>query len=140
MSPTDPIPADPGLLARFRAAGSQIAWRPLVEPPRPRPDLKNAPSSVRVAHLNEEEARIEEREEADGRAYLTVDSGPLGALVLLLEVDRRGAPDSLRTWEAGAIPGFPQGAVGAAWGDGAERGAAQLPLADLVKLARYALA
>ena len=45
-----------------------------------------------------------------------VDSGPVGALVLLLEADRRGRPRLLVAQNAGRDPGFPSGALVAARG------------------------
>lgn len=119
---------DAGLADRFRRAAPQIQWRTV---PRPK---------GRIAHLNDEEARVAPRER-DGRAQVTVDAGPVGALVLLLEIDARGAPSGLWTSDARSAP-FRGGAFIAAWGDPPEppEGARPVPLADLVGLARYALA
>jgi hypothetical protein len=126
---------DPGLLGRFRAAGGRIAWRAA---PRPK-GAKTPKGAGRIAHLNDEEARIEERTE--GRAvHLVVESGPVGALVLLLAWADRGAPNRLVTREAGEVPGFPSGALEAAWLDGSMERALAIPVADVVGLARYALA
>ena len=132
--PPDFLPIDAGLLSRFRAAGTRIAWRPAPSGPR-RPKGRSA----RIAHLNDEEARVEVWEKA-GAAGFAADSGPLGALVLLLEVDRRGATATLGAWESGRDPAFPSGAVVATWG--AERVPSDTTprLRDLVELARYALA
>jgi len=124
------IPVDAGLLARFRAAAPAIAWRPV---PRARPP-------ARIAHLNDEESYVRTRS-ARGRTEVVVESGPVGALVLLLEIDARGAPHEL--WaEDTAAPPFPQGALGAAWGParGAPPERRAIPVADLVALARYGLA
>lgn len=128
------LPVDPGLLVRFREAGDRIAWRPASSG-----RAKKGTPQARVAHLNDEEARVEVSGAAPAGLVRT-DSGPVGALVLLLEIDRRGPPRVLRTHEAGALPGFPQGALEAAWGPGATPDVPGLPVADLVGLARYALA
>ncbi|HYK93735.1 MAG TPA: hypothetical protein VEY07_06805 [Thermoplasmata archaeon] len=130
------LPVDTGLLARFRAAGKEIGWRAAPRTPgRPAP----AGSALRrIAHLHDEEARVESRRVGKGYS-VRVDSGPVGALALILEMDGRGLPTSLETAEAGALPGFDQGAIEARWG-GAAPTRAQLPLHDLVELARYALA
>lgn len=122
MSSTWPL--DARLLTRFRSAGSQIAWRP-------------GPSgSARIARLDDEEARVEVR--AAGRLWL-VESGPVGALVVLLEADRRQAAPRLGTVAGGDEPGFPGGAITAAWEDGAPAASGALPLRDVVELARFAL-
>ncbi|MCI4331266.1 MAG: hypothetical protein L3K19_05410 [Thermoplasmata archaeon] len=133
MSPGS-LPADPGLLHRFRQAGEKIAWRSAD-----RATASLSPRRARIAHLHDEESRVEDLE--DGRGYCVVtDSGPVGALVLLLEIDRRGPPDRLRTHDAGELPAFPQGALEAVWGGAPSQPERGLPLLDLVKLARYALA
>jgi len=133
MSPIDGV--SDGLLERFRAAGERIAWR--EEAPPARKGGKRTPSlaRIRIAHLHDEEARVEERRDGGRR----VDSGPVGALVLLLEIDRRGPVRSLRAHPAGALPGFGQGAIEASWEAPLTDGT-DVPLADLVELARYALA
>ncbi|MGI0071836.1 MAG: hypothetical protein ACRECT_07240 [Thermoplasmata archaeon] len=128
------IPIDPGLLARYREAGGRIAWRPA-----PTTGRRAAGRRARIAHLNDEEARVEEWGRG-GRAGLVVDSGPLGALVVLLEVDRRGPPTTLGAQDAGHAPAFPSGAIVAAWGTLAVRTDSRPRVADLVELARYALA
>ncbi len=71
---------------------------------------------------------------------LTVESGPVGALVLLLEVEARGAPARLVA-ESRTAPPFPMGALSAVWGRAGGPGGdrASIPLSDLVVLARYAL-
>ncbi len=125
---------DPGLLARFRSAADVIAWRPA--PPRPK-----APAGhrVRIAPLHDEEARVE----AWGgprRGGVEVDPGPLGALVLLLEVDRRGPPTALGAREAGRSTAFPSGSVVAVWGKEPVPTDSVPRLGDLVEIARYALA
>jgi hypothetical protein len=125
---------DAGLLARFRKAGAKIAWRGGPKAPK-RPRGRR----VRVAHLNDEDARVESwgTESAGG---VEVESGPVGALVLLLEADRRGFPGTLEPVEAGVDPAFPGGAIRALWHRTAAPGASPLDLQDLVRLARYALA
>lgn len=133
MSPIDGV--SEGLLERFRAAGERIAWREDGRPPRRGGKKATVGTRVRIAHLHDEEARVEER--ADGGRR--VDSGPVGALVLLLEIDRRGPARSLRAHPAGALPGFGQGAIEASWASPIAAGT-DVPLKDLVDLARYALA
>jgi hypothetical protein len=129
-----PLRIDPGLLVRYRAAGQKIAWRDA-----PSGAKRPAGPRARIAHLHDEEARVEEW--AQGTAVrLTVDSGPLGALVLLLEIDRRGSPTALGAQEAGRSPAFPSGAIVAAWGGARVPEDSRPGLDDLVELARYALA
>lgn len=132
---TSPVdrPIDPGLLERFRRAGEEIRWRTV---PAGRSGKRGRKS--RIAHLHDEEARVETwgTERAGGVA---VDSGPVGALALLLEVDRRGPPSALGACEAGRDPVFPSGAIVAAWGRGAVPTDSRPRLGDLVELARYAL-
>jgi len=124
------LPIDPGLLRRLRDAGRAIVWSD------ERGRRRAAPA--RIARLRDESARVVLRL-ADGAATVEVTSGPVGAVVLLLEADRRGLPAALGARNAGADPGFPDGSIVAAWGttavptDGAPR------LGDLVDLARYAL-
>ncbi len=123
-----------GLLERFRAAGARVAWR---DAPTAKGERRRRGSAARIAHLHDEEARVE-----SSPSVWTVESGPVGALLLLLEVDRRGPPSALVAHAAGARPGFGQGAIEASWearGPRADRGS-PVPLADLVELARYALA
>jgi hypothetical protein len=92
-----------------------------------------------VAHLHDEEARVEVSGRGQSRR-IAVDSGPVGALVLLLEIDRRGPPTVLGAAEAGRDPSFPAGAIVAAWGTAAVPQDASPGVRDLVELARYALA
>jgi hypothetical protein len=134
------LPIDDGLLDRFRAAGDRIAWRPVatVAPTRGR-HRAASPPKMRIAHLHDEEARVQE-DGAVRAASVVVDSGPVGALVLVLEIDRRGAPTILTTHQAGRIPGFAQGAIEARWGGRSTVAKPTLPMRDLVELARYALA
>jgi hypothetical protein len=125
---------DPGLLSRYREAGRKIAWRAA-----PRTARRPAGRKARVAHLNDEEARVEEWGTAK-RAGIAVDSGPLGALVLLLEVDRRGPPTALGAENAGRDAAFPSGAIVAAWGEVTVPTDSRPSVHDLIELARYALA
>ena len=118
---------EPGLARRFQAAGERIAWRPAPHPGR------------RVAHLHDEEATIDRAESAAGLT-LTTDPGPVGALVLVVEVLARGPPTRLEGTDT-AADGFPGGALRACWGPGAPLpGARALPMSDVVGVARYALA
>ena len=126
------LSVDPGLLSRFRAAGEKIAWRTAGGRRGPGP-------RARIAHLNDEEARVE----LSGRGAnvrVTVDSGPVGALVLLLEIDRRGPPTGLGASEAGRDVRFPSGAIVAAWDGEAVPQDSKPGVRDLVDLARYSLA
>ena len=128
--------ADPGLLVRFRAGVGKIQWRPVLEAPVGRPVRGR---TVRIAHLHDEEARVES-EERPGTTTFRTDSGPVGALVLLMEIDRRGEPTRLVPHDAGKLPGFPMGALEAEWAPGRPPEPGGLPIPDLVGLARYALA
>ena len=137
------LPLDAGLLDRFRLAGGQIVWRPAaITLPKPK-DSGNHPSKVKgvrqVAHLNDEEANVERSGPASAPTLL-VDSGPVGALVLVLEMDQRGLPHRLTTHESGRLTGFPQGALEASWDPALDEAPLELPLSDVVGLARYALA
>jgi hypothetical protein len=126
------LSVDPGLLERFRAAGAKIAWRAAG-------GTRSSQLRARIAHLNDEEARVERTGRGTG-VRVTVDSGPLGALVLLLEIDRRGPPTGLGASEAGRDRRFPSGAIVAAW-DGEDVPEDSKPgVRDLVDLARYSLA
>lgn len=71
---------------------------------------------------------------------MSVTSGPVGALILLVELDRRGVANRLGSVNAGREAGFPDGAIVAAWGEETPTFDAQPKLRDLVDLARYALA
>jgi hypothetical protein len=136
MGATDPMPIDRGLLKRLREAGTRIVWR---DAPR-----GAGPRVARIARLADEQARVEAVDGPAGAA-LRVESGPVGALVLLLEADRRGTLPRLEAWEAGRDPAFPAGALVAHWesapaGAGPSTQGPEPPrLADLVELARYAL-
>ncbi len=127
-----PLGIDAGLLARFRSAGGSIVWRPAFPRPKGR-----SPSGARIAHLHDEEARVETRR-LGRTTEVTVDSGPVGALVLLLEADRRGPPSRLEAIDAGAAAGFSVGAIRAGWGP-SPRARGSLTIHDLAELARYAL-
>ncbi|HYA54841.1 MAG TPA: hypothetical protein VEG42_04480 [Thermoplasmata archaeon] len=133
---TDPdtLSVDAGLLARFRAAGEKISWRSVVGGRK-----RASGTRVRIAHLHDEEARVEVAGRG-ARWRVVVDSGPVGALVLLLEVDRRGPPGALGASEAGRDPTFPSGAIVAVWGQSDVPTDSTPRLSDLVDLARYALA
>lgn len=126
------VPVDPHLMARFRATGASITWRPV---PSSAPDTR-----ARLAHLHDEEGRVEERQDAEGVTWVA-DAGPVGALVLLLVIDRQGSLPYLASVPAGSDPEFPQGGISARWPSPAGRRAedAPLPVQDLVTLARYAL-
>jgi hypothetical protein len=127
----DPIPA--GLRARFRTAGEGIVWRVAPVPPR-----RAKTHRARIARLGDEEARVEEWGSASDGGVL-VESGPLGALALLLVIDPRDDAPRLGARRAGRDAEFPGGAICAAWGK-VEVPADEHPrLRDLVDLARYAL-
>ncbi len=115
----DPWAIHPGLRTRFVSAGERIAWTPILT-------LESGPNvrRARVAHALEEEARVEEwGSEADGGVM--VESSPLGALVLMLAVDRRGLPPGSarstrdatrasragRSWRSGGQDRFPRTSV-----------------------------
>jgi len=132
-TPAKSLPIDVGLLERFRRAGSEIRWRSAPKAAGRRPVR-----TARIAHLHDEEARVE----TWGAARIggvAVDSGPVGALVLLLEADRRGVPTALGAAEAGRDPAFPAGTLVALWGAGTVPEDSKPELRDLVELARYAL-
>ena len=127
------LPIDPGLRRRLADAGRAIVW----EEPSPPSRRRGAPRA-RVARLREERARVEV-EEAAGRTVVEATAGPVGALVVLLEAERRGAPSSLGSRNAGRAPGFPDGSLVAAWGGEPPAADARPTVRDLVDLARYAL-
>jgi len=122
---------DDGLLRRLRDAGREVVWRTAGPGPRAGP-------TARVARLRDEETRVESHE-APGGVTVEVDAGPVGAVVLLLEADRRGLPSSLGSRNAGRSSSFPQGSIVAGWGAGEVAGDARPTVRDLVELARYAL-
>ena len=142
MSAVAGLVIDPGLLARFRAAGRSIQWRD-ARPPRPSYGSRRSASLAfrpsRVAHLNDEEALIEESREGNDQVVMA-DSGPVGALVLLLEIDRRGPPAVLEAVEADESPHFASGALRCRWSKRTSPAPKRsVPVSDLVGLARYAL-
>jgi hypothetical protein len=127
------LPVDPGLLARFRDAGREVQWR---DPPRT--GRRTRGHAVRIAHLHDEEARVETWGDArDGG--VAADAGPVGALVLLLEIDRRGPASALGASEAGRDPSFPSGSLVAGWGSAPVPHDSVPRVRDLIELARYAL-
>jgi hypothetical protein len=137
VQPT-PTGIDPGLMARFRIAGNQLTWRAAPGPAKKGRAKGSAVPPARIAHLHDEEARIEERSEGTAR-ILTVESGPVGGLVLVLALDERGLPNRLVTHEAGAVPSFPSGALEARWDPRSETRSLALAVSDVVSLARFAL-
>ncbi|MHB8351833.1 MAG: hypothetical protein ACYDFT_03950 [Thermoplasmata archaeon] len=68
---------------------------------------------------------------------LRAESCPVGALVLLLEIDRTGRQPALRPVSADEDPSFPRGALEALWE--VPGAASTLPISDLIALARFAL-
>lgn len=124
MSPA--WPPEPSVWARLRAAEAAIAWR------------RAGAAGTRVAHLHDEEAHIRLRERP-GRAELTVEPGPLGALVALAETDRRGLPCAIDVVAAGAPAPFGGGAVVLRWESGRPAVPSTELLAELLTAARYAL-
>ena len=70
---------------------------------------------------------------------IVVESGPVGALVLLLAIDAAARAPYLAPHAAGRMAGFPQGAIEALWETKPRRTSGSLPTKDLVDLARYAL-
>jgi hypothetical protein len=145
------LPVDEGLLLRLRTAGETIEWheeeatdaratqggrrRARGKPTNPRDAPRHR---VRRARLHEQEARVEEGSDRKGDE-LAVDSGPLGALVLLLEIDRRGLPTRLVPRGGGERAGFDDGALEATWARTGGEPALAVPISQLVTLARYAL-
>jgi len=124
---------DDGLVRRLRAAGAAIAWQPAKASSRPR-----AAPQARLARLGDEEARVEEQATGD-RYVLEVAAGPVGAVVLLVEADRRGPPTSLGSRNARDGTSFPLGSIVAAWGGPPVEADDRPTVRDLVELARYAL-
>jgi hypothetical protein len=128
------LPIDGGLWHRFREAGALIAWR---NAPRARGKRSDAGPLARIAKLHDEEARVELRD-GSSPSTVVVESGPVGALVLLLEIDRRGSAPVLTTLEGGTDPAFPNGAVVARW-DAPGSASSSLSVKDLIEVARFAL-
>jgi hypothetical protein len=123
-------------MARFRIAGGQITWRAAGSKGPGKSKRKD--DGARIAHLHDEESRVGERVEGTSRV-LVVESGPVGALVVVLALDERGLPNRLVTHEAGALAGFPTGAIEARWDEGSAERSFALSVSDVVSLARYAL-
>jgi len=123
-------PGDPGLWERFRAIRPKIrAERLELSAP-----LGPGHRADRVT-LNEQTARRERRPGSDGSLDVIVDSGPLGALLLLLEWDDRDEVPVFRPVDRGE-PDFPEGAIVARFG-GPPGGS--LPAKQILDLARFAL-
>jgi hypothetical protein len=130
---------DAGLLARFHAVEPKITWREVLVPTvGGAAARRRGTPRTRIAHLHDEEARVEVTDRGARGLTIVTDSGPVGALVLLLEMDRRGVAARVTTHAADALPGFSQGALEATWAPAPS--AEGLPLRDLVELARFALA
>ena len=123
---------DEGLLHRLRDAGARVAWRRATAGPAAR-----RATSIQVARLGDEEARVEIRERTGG-ATIEATAGPVGALTVLLEADRRGLPTALGSRNARPAAGFPGGSIVASWGAPLADVDARPTLRDLVELARYA--
>lgn len=131
MTPA-PLAIDAGLLARLRGAYAAIAW---TDATTPRPASGR---TARIARLHDESARVEAWSTALGDG-LAATSGPVGALVLLVEIDRRGTPRALGSFGGAQAPSFPDGSIVAVWGEEPLSPEAVPGLSDLVELARYAL-
>ena len=127
------LPIDEGLRRRLRDAGAAIAWRAQGEQ-----GPVGSLGAARVARLHEEEATVMVREEPSG-AVVEVTAGPVGAVVLLLEADRRGPPAALGSRNARSGSAFPLGSILATWGTARAEADARPTVRDLVELARYAL-
>ena len=122
----------PALTQRLTLEATKITWTTPARRGRGRPGHRS-----RVATLRKDSARVEEW--GDGAEHgLGVDASPLGALVLLDEVVRRGPPDALGAHSAGRDPLFPDGAIVAIWGTGAAPDDERPGPADLVGLVRFA--
>jgi hypothetical protein len=121
---------DEALLRRLRDAATAIRWREAKR--------SGSRAGLRVALLHEEEATVDLRESPRG-ATVEVSAGPVGAAVLLLEADRRGAPASLGSRNGRAGSPFPDGSIVASWGGPPVAADARPTLRDLAELARYAL-
>ncbi|MGI0067719.1 MAG: hypothetical protein ACREB9_04780 [Thermoplasmata archaeon] len=129
MSPPILPPDDP-LRPRLEAEEARIAWRRAPGAPRG--------VQARIAHLHDEEARVERRPNGRNAYTILVDSGPVGALALLLEIDRAASTPSLSSLEAGQDERFPHGALVATWAAHRTQ-IAKIGIPDLIALARYAL-
>ncbi|MCI4364111.1 MAG: hypothetical protein L3K13_07440 [Thermoplasmata archaeon] len=133
-----PLPGERSLWERLERAEPEIDW---VDLPAPRSRAKGKKDTVRrrLAKLHDEEARLEEEEGPRARVALA-SSGPVGALLILLAIQRHGVPSRLRGRNGGELPAFPDGAIEAAW-DATPGSPArlELPVEDLLALVRYAL-
>lgn len=129
---------DAALLDRLRRALPSVTWE--AAPARGTGPKRPAPRTTsRVARLHDETARVEEST-AGGRYRLTAESGPLGAMLILLACAERGRPTYLASRAVEELPAFASGAVEAAWGGPRRPAAKGAPkIADLVAVARYAL-
>lgn len=143
-----PLPVDPGLLERFLDAERSIEWKAVERPPKRASERRRrrgsgargrAEEGARLAYYHDETARVEQRS-VGTEDVLLVTSGPVGALVLVGESHRRGLPSSLEARNAGDLPEFPEGAIEARWDPNVHVVHHTLPFADVVNLARYALA
>lgn len=132
------LPGEAVLWERLRAAEKEIAWTEAAS--RPRSKRSRAPvTRVRVAKLHDEEARFE-LSESGPSCSAVASSGPVGALLLLLEMDRRGAPQHLYARPAAPRSPYPDGAIEAEWGGPpAGDGRPEVPIEELLALVRYAL-
>jgi hypothetical protein len=124
---------DEGLARRLRDAGAAIRWERPSASGRAR--LRGG---LRLARLRDETAAVAVRE-GPGGASVEVAAGPVGAVVLLLEADRRGPPTSLGSRNGRPGSAFPDGSIVAAWGGREVAADARPSVRDLVELARYAL-
>jgi hypothetical protein len=132
------LPGDRSLWERFERAEGEIRWEELPAP-RTRRKAAAPPVRRRLAKLHDEEARLEEEERPGGRTVLAA-SGPVGALLILLAMQRHGLPQRLRGRNGGEIREFPDGAIEAVWEEGTTSAKPlELPIEDLLVLARYAL-
>jgi hypothetical protein len=127
---TADLPGDPGLWERFRSMRDRIVWHPL-----PPPAVRSPGAIAHRATLHEQSARREIRSASEDGVDVLVDSGPLGALLLLLEWDERGGSPVFSAVDSGE-PEFPEGAIVAHFGG---RLPASLPVRDILDLARFAL-
>lgn len=132
------LPGETVLWERLRAAEKEIAWT--EAPTGARSKRSRSPSPwVRLAKLHDEEARFELTESGPSCSAIA-SSGPVGALLLLMEMDRRGAPGHLYARPASKRSPYPDGAIEAQWGSpAAGDGRPEVPIEELLALVRYAL-
>lgn len=128
----NPLGIDDGLWDRLRSAADAIVWTTAARKARGRK------GPTQIARLYEEEAQLRLTEGED-RTTLEATAGPVGALLLLLECERRGVPAALGGRNPSTDPAFPDGSIVAQWGDGALPADSKPSVRDLVELARYAL-